>query len=213
MFWIDRSPLRTSLLLALLLGACAEKPLPPSDPRLAWPITLGFTEKILALDAIDPDGALTAPDVGRLAAFLDRYGAGRRGRLTLVSGALPIPAAERLAAEISLVARHRGLLETGVTRAALPGPAPRLILTLATAEGPDCRAAAAQTAGAWPFGCAHQRNLAAMVQEPLDLIAPEPLAAAETARLMTVLDAYRKGDSTSSKRGESERLSVSKVSP
>lgn len=213
MFWIDRSPLRTSLLLALLLGACAEKPLPPSDPRLAWPITVGFIDKTLPLDSIEPDGALTARDAGRIAAFLDRYAAGHRGRLTLAGGTLSPVAAERLAGEIALVARQRGVTTADILRTELPGTAPRLILTLATAEGPDCRAAAAQAGGSWPFGCAHQRNLAAQVQEPLDLIAPETLDAPDTARLMTVLDAYRKGDSTSSKRGESERLSVSKVSP
>ncbi len=212
MFSIDRSDLLTGLLLVLLLAGCAEKPLPPSDPRLAWPITVTLTDKSLPLDTVPPDGLLPDREAARLAAFFDRHLADRRGRLHLVRGPLSPAAAERLAADIAFIARQRGLPEMPVSlRDGPDGPA-HLIVTLAVATGPDCRAAAAVSQGAWPFGCAHQRNLAAMVQEPLDLLAPEPLSAPETARLMLVLDAFRKGDSTSSKRGESERLSVSKVS-
>lgn len=212
MFSIDRSDLLTGLLLVMLLAGCAEKPLPPSDPRLAWPITVTLTDQTLPLDTVAPDGRLTDREATRLAAFFDRFVADRRGRLHLGRGSLSPVAAERLAADIAFIARQRGLAELPITLTDTPDGPPHLRATLAVATGPDCRAAAATSPAAWPFGCAHQRNLAAMVQEPLDLIAPESLSAPDTARLMLVLEAFRKGDSTSSKRGESERLSVSKVS-
>ena len=48
----------------------------------------------------------------------------------------------------------------------------------------------------WNFGCATQRNLAAMVDNPADLVQPRGDTAAYTARRSVVLDKYRKGEST-----------------
>ncbi len=48
----------------------------------------------------------------------------------------------------------------------------------------------------WNFGCANQRNLAAMVENPADLVQPRGDAPAYTGRRTTVLDKYRKGEST-----------------
>ena len=44
------------------------------------------------------------------------------------------------------------------------------------------------------FGCATQQNLAAMVDNPLDLLYPRGLTPADAARRATVLDKYRKGE-------------------
>jgi pilus assembly protein CpaD len=56
------------------------------------------------------------------------------------------------------------------------------------------------------FGCATQANLAAMVDNPLDLLYPRALAPADAARRSTALDNYRKGDAYTSKQklGEGE---------
>ncbi len=48
----------------------------------------------------------------------------------------------------------------------------------------------------WNLGCAHQRALAAMVDNPTDLIQPRPDDPTYAARRTTVLDKYRKGEST-----------------
>ncbi len=48
----------------------------------------------------------------------------------------------------------------------------------------------------WNLGCASQRNLAAMVENPADLVQPRGEMPAYTARRTTVLDKYRKGEST-----------------
>ena len=50
------------------------------------------------------------------------------------------------------------------------------------------------------FGCATQANLAAMVDNPLDLLYPRALAPADAARRSAVLDNYRKGDAYSAKQ-------------
>jgi len=45
------------------------------------------------------------------------------------------------------------------------------------------------------FGCATQQNLAALVQNPLDLLYPRGMTPADAARRADVLDKYRKGES------------------
>jgi pilus assembly protein CpaD len=46
----------------------------------------------------------------------------------------------------------------------------------------------------WNLGCATQRNLAAMVENPQDLVQPRGETPAYTPRRTTVLEKYRKGD-------------------
>ncbi len=59
------------------------------------------------------------------------------------------------------------------------------------------------------FGCAHQRNLAAMVDNPSDLIQPRAETPAYTARRSVALDKYRKGESPA---GKYDRYEQSKIS-
>src|SRR5438270_766989 len=47
----------------------------------------------------------------------------------------------------------------------------------------------------WNFGCASQRNLAASVEDPADLVQPRGEQASYTPRRTTVVEKYRKGDS------------------
>lgn len=49
----------------------------------------------------------------------------------------------------------------------------------------------------WNFGCAHQRNLAAMVDNPADLVQPRGEIPAYAARRSVVIEKYRKGESPS----------------
>src|ERR1700674_847819 len=46
----------------------------------------------------------------------------------------------------------------------------------------------------WNFGCANQRALAAMVQNPSDLVQPQPESPIYTARRTFALDKFRKGE-------------------
>jgi pilus assembly protein CpaD len=49
----------------------------------------------------------------------------------------------------------------------------------------------------WNLGCANQRNLAAMVDNPADLVQPRGQTPAYTARRSVVLDKYRQGQNPS----------------
>ena len=47
----------------------------------------------------------------------------------------------------------------------------------------------------WNLGCATQRNLAAMVENPADLVQPRGETAASTSRRTFAMEKYRKGES------------------
>ncbi len=53
----------------------------------------------------------------------------------------------------------------------------------------------------WNFGCAYQKNIAAMVDNPQDLARPRAQTPVDVARRMDVIDKYRKGQATGSDRG------------
>ena|SRR5947209_4852329 len=59
------------------------------------------------------------------------------------------------------------------------------------------------------FGCASQRNLAAMIDNPADLEQPRSETAAYTARRTAAFEKYRKGDPTSTTYPEAEKAKLS----
>ncbi len=61
------------------------------------------------------------------------------------------------------------------------------------------------------FGCATQRNLAAMIDNPADLQQPRPDTPAYTARRSEMFDKYSKGASTATSYPESDRAKLSDI--
>tara|TARA_R110002072_G_scaffold54067_2_gene142069 strand:- start:897 stop:1583 length:687 start_codon:yes stop_codon:yes gene_type:complete len=61
------------------------------------------------------------------------------------------------------------------------------------------------------FGCSLATNLAAMISDPRDLIAPRTMDASDAGRRQTILDRYRAGVSTTSERSDHESGAVSSV--
>jgi pilus assembly protein CpaD len=59
------------------------------------------------------------------------------------------------------------------------------------------------------FGCATQRNLASMIDEPSDLVQPRAETPAYTTRRTTSFEKYRKGTSTSTSYPEAEKAKLS----
>jgi pilus assembly protein CpaD len=59
------------------------------------------------------------------------------------------------------------------------------------------------------FGCAHQRNLAAMIDEPSDLVQPRAETPAYTMRRNVAFEKYRKGTSTTTLYPEADRAKLS----
>jgi pilus assembly protein CpaD len=61
------------------------------------------------------------------------------------------------------------------------------------------------------FGCATQHNLAAMVADPRDLVTPKPLEPDDAQRRLTVLDKYRKGETTVAAKTDAQSGAVTAV--
>jgi pilus assembly protein CpaD len=59
------------------------------------------------------------------------------------------------------------------------------------------------------FGCANQRNMAAMVENPSDLLQPRPETPAYTPRRTEGFEKYRKGTSTSTTYPEADKAKLS----
>jgi pilus assembly protein CpaD len=61
------------------------------------------------------------------------------------------------------------------------------------------------------LGCASQRNMAAMVANPADLVQPRPESPSYTMRRQTVLGKYSKGESTATVYPDAEKGKISDV--
>jgi pilus assembly protein CpaD len=59
------------------------------------------------------------------------------------------------------------------------------------------------------FGCAYQRNMAAMIDNPSDLVQPRPETPAYTARRTEAFEKYRKGTATSTIYPDAEKAKLS----
>lgn len=63
--------------------------------------------------------------------------------------------------------------------------------------GPSLEKSYSQNRPFWNFGCASQRNLASMIDNPADLVQPRGEQPAYAARRSVALDKYRKGENPS----------------
>lgn len=61
------------------------------------------------------------------------------------------------------------------------------------------------------FGCATQNNIAALVENPRDLVEPETMTGADQARRAVTLKKYREGEVTAAKTMDDESAAVSEV--
>jgi pilus assembly protein CpaD len=59
------------------------------------------------------------------------------------------------------------------------------------------------------FGCANQRNMAAMIDNPSDLVQPRPETPAYTTRRTEAFEKYRKGTTTATTYPEAEKAKLS----
>ena len=59
------------------------------------------------------------------------------------------------------------------------------------------------------YGCAYQRNMAAMVDNPSDLVQPRPETPAYTTRRTEAFEKYRKGTTTTTSYPEADRAKLS----
>jgi pilus assembly protein CpaD len=223
--------------VAVVLGACKHtEEVPPTaaapdDYRLRHPIAIQEKDRSIVVFVGNNRGGLTASqrvDVMALAQTWMRDGTGA------ISIDMPIGTPNARAAtdslrEIQAVFAAAGVPPRAVNVRQYHPEDPRHMAAIRL-NYPRI-AATAGPCGLWPedigpgyknksyydnkqyynFGCASQRNLAALVDNPSDLEQPRPETPAYTARRTAAFEKYRKGAPTTTTYPEADRAKLSDV--
>ncbi|ETR77374.1 pilus assembly protein [Afipia sp. P52-10] len=226
-----------ALLLAVALGACTHTKEEvvtggiPTDYRQRHPIVVQEADRTIEVFVGTGRGGLTAPQRTDVMAYAQAWMQEGTGPLVVeVPTATPnARAAQQSLHDIQSIVASAGIPSRGVSVRRYTPADPRQFATIklsyprVTADAGPC--------GLWPedlgpsfkndiyqnnrpywnLGCASQRNLAAMVANPADLVQPRPESPGYTARRTTVLGKYAKGDSTTTQYPDVERGKISDV--
>lgn len=220
--------------LAVVLGACthteeAVTASVPDDYRLRHPIAIQEADRSVVIFVGHARGGLSASqraDVMGLAQAWLREGTGA------INADLPVNTPNARAAadafrEIHALLTAAGVPPRGIIVHHYHPDDPRQMATIRL-NYPKISAIAGPC-GVWPedlgpsiknkgyfdnkpyynFGCAYQRNMAAMVDNPSDLVQPRPETPAYTARRTEGFEKYRKGAPTSTLYPEAEKAKLS----
>jgi len=202
---LPRHPLRLLALGgALALAACAEVPRDRYPPPPAHTILVMPRPASLTVPGVGPSGRLDPADRERAAVFLESYRERARGPLSLSVTGLDPAAARRTTEALTRLARRHGVPATAIaaTASAAGTPGATLGYTDFVAVPPECGGEVGtiydpDNAVSLNHGCALQRDLAAMVASPADLVSPRSASPTDGARVARVIDAYRQGQNTS----------------
>jgi pilus assembly protein CpaD len=179
----------------------------PDDYRTRHPIVIGEAEKTIDIPVATGDQGLTRGQSEVIAGFAAEYLRTSKGiiRIMTPQGAMNSGAASAAASDVRRLLVRMGvpknrILQTGFAADGYGGSAPvRLSYVAIAAQTSPC--------GEWPadmtlnttenrnyynFGCASQRNLAAQIANPNDLLGP---------RRMTPPDAEQRGQAMERYRG------------
>jgi pilus assembly protein CpaD len=210
--------------LLMGLAGCAQRVSPyevtgalPDDYRTNHPITI--EEQVETLDVpVSVDTQRLTPEVrSNIAFFAQRFIDSGTAIIAVVapSGSPNQVAAASAAVEVEDVLRHSGINPRAIDYRVYRAGAGEKIAPVRVAFnhiaahtapcGPwtDQTASNADNRNYGGFGCATQQNLAAMVDNPLDLLYPRGLTPADATRRAAVLEKYRQGQNfTSDHSGE-----------
>ncbi|MDX2276485.1 MAG: CpaD family pilus assembly protein [Hyphomonadaceae bacterium] len=223
------SSVLVGLSAAASLGACASMP-EATDPPVAsfadrHVAQVTQTNQRLEIPVADNAAALTPAARSQISSFAGGYLRFGHGSLVMStpSGAGNSDAAAAVAQQTRMA-----LVESGVTYAAVAGStydasgqaeAP-VVLTFTNyeAESPECAPLWEQDLAhqsnnqPWAsFGCATQTNIAAMLEDPHDLLEPREMDPRDSGRRDAVMGHYRAGESTANVRTGDERATISTV--
>ena len=220
--------------VAVVLGACmhteeAVTASIPEDYRLRHPIAIQEADRSVVVFVGHARGGLSASqraDVIDLAQTWLREGTGA------ISADLPVDTPNARAAadsfrEIQALLASAGVPPRGIIVRRYHPEDPRQMATIRL-NYPKISAVAGPC-GVWPddlgpsiknkgyydnkpyynFGCAYQRNMAAMVDNPSDLVQARPETPAYTARRTEGFEKYRKGNPTTTVYPEAEKAKLS----
>jgi pilus assembly protein CpaD len=196
----------------LALGACSH------DAEIAHRITpvdvrhpISIEPQIRELQVGSGSQGLSEADRQRVRAVAREYLAVGHGNLMIAS------AGGRTTTDAVAAAEKEGVPRSRIEVASYTGGGAVVSYTMYTATGPECSKFGQNLAVSYEnmqtpnFGCATQRNLAAMVEDPRDLIAPRGEEPASSARRATVIKAYREGQNTAAARTDQDSGAVSTV--
>lgn len=217
-----------ALLLAFSTSACSTLMKTEAETRTVeerHPITVDSETASLALAVPGGMAGMTAQMQAEARAFMAVYKARGHGPLTISApvGSPNAKSAARVAAEARSLAGKEGLLgdtvvsQTYNVSAEEPAAPVLLSFTRFVATASPCgdwshNAGTSLRNNPMPdFGCSTQNNLAAMLEDPHDLVAPRAMAPADAERRAAVFDKYRKGEPTAVKRPADEKANVSEV--
>jgi pilus assembly protein CpaD len=202
----------------LALAACTgQQPVP--DVRLGHAIVVERQSAELLL-APGPDGMVSAADTRRVKEFIDSWRDGGRGPLRVaMPERLGSGAQDRLLAQLAELVKRRDADAGNILPIAAAQGAAGVILSFDdfVAIAPSC---APENAGMSSrgknvqtpeFGCATQRNIAAMVAHPADLIDPAASGDASAARGALAIQNHRLGEPTGARTGSDKGVVVSKA--
>lgn len=211
------------------LSACAAVPKPPPGPATPTQadnhrITVAESAQRMEIAVAAGDMALSPQARAELRNFASDYLRAGYGALVMST---PAGGANSDAAALVAHEARMALTESGVSYAAIAanthdgaGEAAPIVLNFEryVAQAPECESLGTQNLAGWSttnnqpwpsFGCAHQANLAAMIEDPRDLLRPRTEDPRDGARRATVMQAYREGDRTHAERTQDERIQIS----
>lgn len=193
------------------------------EPSQRHPILVSREPATLKVGVSRGSYGLSPSQRADVSAFLAKYRATDAGNSKLViavpSGSPNEVAAMQVVAEVRHLIGEFGFDPSSIHVQAYhgernPQPPIRISYLRYIAQGPEC--------GDWPtnlanepanvaypnFGCATQRNFAAAVANPADLLGPRGETSRPDDRRGPVWDKYRKGESTASEKKQDERVST-----
>jgi pilus assembly protein CpaD len=221
MAMITNSLLRAgSVAAVMLVGSCAAPlataPTTFADGDVNNPITV---EPVYQSIKVAYSGDLSPDDAGRFTAFVQDYITRGNGAITVSAPAGP--------------GSNAAITYFGEQLAALGVPRARIMVGTHDPVGADERVeigfvsylAHTDSCGDWSqdvaatstnlppinFGCAVQHNIAAMVADPRDLVAPRPMGAPDSQRRIITLGLYELGQPTASQKTNDQSGKVSDV--
>jgi len=209
------------------LGACASTPPPSGDAIVGGyerhPIAVTQSAARIEIPVAPGEAALSPQSRAQVRAFASGYLQYGHGALVLStpSGSANADAASMLAQQTRM-----SLVDAGVSYVAVAGstydaagaPNAPIILSFTRfeAQAPECAPLWQQDLAhqsnnqPWAsFGCSTQANLAAMIEDPADLIQPRNADPRDSNRRATVMEAYRAGEPTHATRSAEESATVS----
>ena len=213
-----------ALLAALPVAACQQGgPLTTASVPLsvAERHPIGVVPERVVLDVDAFAGAISPSDAAELETFVLAYGQEGNGPLyVLAPEGRDRRGAELIYAEARRVAHNSGIPVAAISYAGYEpagGPAPvkllyeRMVAATVCGQWPENADQDLQNAPYYNFGCATQKNLAAMLEDPRDLQGPRPTTPRDLGRRDVVLEKYRLGESTAAAIADDDAGTVSEV--